>query len=110
MSKSETYWARHLQAIEALGVSTKAYAKEHGLPVQQLYNWRSLLKRQFNETTTGTFQRSSFSSQFMAVTVAQDTHNNSVCTLHLANGIRLEMAQLPKACWLGELLAIAGDR
>lgn len=110
MSKSETYWARHLQAIETLGVSTRAYAKEHGLPVQQLYNWRSLLKRQLNDAKTGTIQRSSVSSQFMAVTLTEDSCNDSACTLHLANGIRLEMAQLPKACWLGELLAIAGDR
>lgn len=37
-SVAET-WSRHLAAIEAEGITTRAYAEREGLSVASLYGW-----------------------------------------------------------------------
>ena len=40
MSERSTFWLSHLSAIEAEGITTKAYAEREGLSPQALYQWR----------------------------------------------------------------------
>ena len=37
MSERRAFWLSHLSAIEAEGISTKAYAEREGLSAQALY-------------------------------------------------------------------------
>ena len=46
MSEARQYWSKHLAAIAAEGVSSKAYAKREGLAVASLYFWRRRLKEE----------------------------------------------------------------
>lgn len=39
MSERSKFWLSHLSAIEAGGISTKAYAEREGLSPQALYQW-----------------------------------------------------------------------
>ena len=41
MSERSTFWLSHLSAIEAEGITTKAYAEREGLSPQALYRKRS---------------------------------------------------------------------
>ena len=43
MSERSEFWLSHLSAIEAEGISTKAYAEREGLTPQALYQWRKRL-------------------------------------------------------------------
>jgi hypothetical protein len=43
MSERSTFWLSHLSAIEAEGITTKAYAEREGLSPQALYQWRKRL-------------------------------------------------------------------
>ncbi len=43
MSERSDFWLSHLSAIEAEGISTKAYAEREGLSAQALYQWRTRL-------------------------------------------------------------------
>lgn len=43
MSERSEFWWSHLSAIEAEGITTKAYAEREGLSPQALYQWRKRL-------------------------------------------------------------------
>lgn len=43
MSEDSEFWLSHLSAIEAEGITTKAYAEREGLSPQALYAWRKRL-------------------------------------------------------------------
>ena len=43
MSERSEFWLSHLSAIEAEGITTKAYAQREGLSPQALYQWRKRL-------------------------------------------------------------------
>lgn len=43
MSERSKFWLSHLSAIEAEGITTKAYAEREGLSPQALYQWRKRL-------------------------------------------------------------------
>jgi hypothetical protein len=36
----ERFWLDHLKAIDASGLTTKAYGEQHNLSVKKLYEWR----------------------------------------------------------------------
>lgn len=42
MSERWGFWMLHLSAIEAEGITTKAYAEREGLSAQALYGWRKV--------------------------------------------------------------------
>lgn len=102
MSKRMQYWSDHLVAIDAEGINTKAYAKREGLSVSALYYWRKRLKAE-NATQGQTLAVAPQpGQQFVAVQISEATSRVS-CSLILAPGVRLELAQLPSAQWLAEL-------
>lgn len=40
----ERFWLDHLKAIDASGLTTKAYGEQHNLGVKKLYEWRKKLR------------------------------------------------------------------
>lgn len=45
MTERSVYWANHLKAIDAEGISARAYAAREGLAIQSLYQWRQKLSQ-----------------------------------------------------------------
>ena len=106
MSQGMEFWSAHLSAIDAEGVTAKAYAQQHGLSVSSLYYWRRQL-RQIDKV-----DQTSGSPAFVPVQVSTDCPARpATCSLVLAPGVRLELAQLPSAEWLAALgRALQGAR
>lgn len=102
MSKGMQYWSDHLAAIAAEDIQTKAYAKREGLSVSALYYWRKRLKSEGSPQARALPVMPPFSQQFVSVQVS-DANDRVPCTLILAPGVRLELAQLPSAQWLAAL-------
>ena len=100
MTKKEQYWSEHLAAVSAENVTTKAYAEREGLSAASLYYWRKRL-RQTTSGQSGTGR--STRSKLVPVQVAASSQQRLTCTLTLAPGIHLELAQLPEPQWLASL-------
>lgn len=105
-------WQRHLERIEQEGIGTRQYARREGLAAASLYRWRSRLKAEAAQDashvlTTGTTS-SRTTSRFIALQLQHETAATppaARCTLELAAGVRLAMAQLPEPTWLARLVA-----
>jgi hypothetical protein len=94
MSQGMEYWRGHLSAIDAEGISTKAYAQREGLSVAALYHWRKRMKAKEAESGRG--------ADFVALRVDQG-NAPMTCTVVIAPGMRVELAQLPTPAWLAAL-------
>lgn len=104
MSERAEFWAHHLAAIEAEGITTKVYAQREGLAVSALYQWRRRFK------SGGRPSRAKVAGGgFVPVTV-QAAAAASGCTVRVGEAVRLELAQLPSAEWLAALAAAVGRR
>ena len=103
MSEGMDYWSKHLSAIGAEGISTKAYAQREGLSVASLYYWRSRLSRKARraEPMPKVVAMPSV-KQFVPVQLSAASEAVR-CTLVMAPGVRLELAQLPAPEWLAAL-------
>jgi hypothetical protein len=102
MSKAKQYWSRHLTAIANENVTTKAYAEREGLSAAALYYWRKRLK---DDAAADTGATSAAKRQLVPVQVAPSGQPRAHCTLMLAPGIHLELAQLPDPQWLASLVS-----
>lgn len=102
MSKGMQYWSDHLAAIAVEGIQTKAYAKREGLSVSALYYWRKRIKDAASSTVVAPAVAPRTSSQFVPVQV-RDVFHPVPCSLSVAPGVRLELAQLPTPEWLAAL-------
>ncbi|OVZ63775.1 hypothetical protein CDO46_10960 [Pigmentiphaga sp. NML030171] len=96
MSEAQAQWARHLEAIEAEGLSTQAYAQREGLSAASLYSWRRRLKSMQQRAALETVPR------LVAVQMPERAEPMR-CTLLVTPGVRLELVQLPPAAWLAQL-------
>jgi hypothetical protein len=94
MSQGMEYWRGHLSAIDAEGISTKAYAAREGLSAAALYHWRKRMKAREAVSEVG--------AGFVALRVDQGDTPMS-CTVVMAPGLRLELVQLPTPAWLAAL-------
>lgn len=101
MSKAEQDGSRHLAAIAAEGITTKAYAEREGLSAGTLYYWRKRLKA---EAATESAAPSA-NRKLVPVQVALSESTRTPCTLTLAPGVHLDLAQLPDPQWLATLAA-----
>jgi hypothetical protein len=45
MKNARNYWSNHLAVINAQGISTSVYAKQHDISLASLYFWRSVCVR-----------------------------------------------------------------
>lgn len=102
MSAARQRWAKHLAAIAAEGISTRAYARREGLAVGSLYFWRRRLK------AAATGGSAVASHRFVAVQLAQ-VERRVPCVLTLAAGVRLELAELPAPSWVAALAAVVAE-
>ena len=101
------FWARHLSAIDAEGVTTKVYAEREGLAVAALYKWRRRLK-----AGGLTSRAAAASGGFVPVTIqtAQAAAAERACCVHIGEDLRLELEQLPSPEWLAALAAAVVGR
>jgi hypothetical protein len=67
MTERSVFWANHLRAIEAEGISARAYAAREGLAIQSLYQWRQKLGQ--TRGTLGANPSVGMGSGFVAVNV-----------------------------------------
>ncbi|MFA5633339.1 MAG: hypothetical protein WC997_17700 [Porticoccaceae bacterium] len=103
MSERRAFWLSHLSAIEAEGISTKAYADREGLSAQALYQWRQRL-------ASGERPRRTQPGGFMPVRIESSTGARAGCTVVIDSGLRLDCAALPDADWLAALAAALAER
>ena len=104
MSERGEFWWSHLSAIEAEGITTKAYAEREGLSPQALYQWRKRLaagRRPSPARTVG---------GFVPVRVVSRPTEAIGCTVVIEPGLRLECAALPGVDWLAALSAALRER
>jgi len=102
MKNGRNYWAEHVEAIKSQGVSTSAYARQHGISVAALYYWQRKLQAQVvahSVVLAAPKPQSKFVALHMSDAVAQITPSWG-CTLVLGGGMRLEMSALPDPQWL----------
>lgn len=107
MTERSVFWANHLRAIDAEGISARAYAAREGLAIQSLYQWRQKL---------GQTQRShgsdhlSVSSGFVAVKVTETLVSKSAPWMLRVGGIELELPTHPDPHWLVGLVVAMEQR
>jgi hypothetical protein len=110
MRQEPGYWQAHIEAAKREGMSTIAYAKQHGLGVKSLYRWQRKLA-----TTSAAVTDRTPPGKFVALCVAKTVKSSafaeatvatvaSGCTLQLGPGLRLEMATLPPPQWLAAMI------
>ena len=95
MRKGSEYWLKHVAAIKREGLSTNAYAKEHGLAAKRLYYWQR--KAAGVAVPSVAKQASAFIALRVESTAGTPAPN---CILILSSGLRLEMTALPAPSWL----------
>ena len=103
MKSGRNYWAGHVEAIKSLGVTTSAYARQHGISVATLYYWQRKLQLEVAPNALA-LAAAKPQSRFVALRVndalEQMAQPSWGCTLVLSGGMRLEMSALPDPQWL----------
>ncbi|MBP7641464.1 MAG: transposase [Thauera sp.] len=103
MSERSTFWLSHLSAIEAEGITTKAYAEREGLSPQALYQWRKRL------VAGGRRSRAKLGG-FVPIQIEPSVTARASCTVVIDAQLRLECATLPGVDWLAALSAALSER
>jgi hypothetical protein len=104
MSEARRFWSQHLAAIEAEGITTKAYAEREKLSVTALYQWRRRLNVEA-AGSQGVAQRDVEASRHWLVPVRLTTSRPERCVLAFTPSLQLELAGLPDPQWLAEVAA-----
>ena len=100
MKKDLQFWAGHVTAIKCEGIAVSAYAKRECLSLASLYYWRQKLSMAAPEAVA---QKPASTFMQLRVSGPGVGRSTAVCTLELAAGVRLEMAELPSPEWLANL-------
>lgn len=103
MSERSEFWWSHLSAIEAEGITTKAYAEREGLSPQALYQWRKRL-------VAGGRRSCAKLGGFVPIQIEPSMAAHAGCTVVIDTGLRLECATLPAVDWLAALSAALRER
>ena len=103
MSERSKFWFSHLSAIEAEGITTKAYAEREGLSPQALYQWRKRL------VAGGRRSRAKLGG-FVPIQIEPSLAARGGCTLVIEAKLRLECTALPAVDWLVALSAALSGR
>lgn len=94
------FWMAHVAAIKREGISTSAYAKQHGLAVKTLYGWQRKANAAASLPSEMRLQPSFVALRVADLSVDAPRHG---CALILGSGLRLEMLALPSPQWLAAL-------
>jgi len=112
MSENEQFWRKHLDAIDASGLTTKVYAEQNQLKAIELYKWRNHFRRQaerLRKQQSG-FMRVNLESVQSRPAPLATSRPGIACTIIL-DGMRIELAKLPPTNWLRRLcLTAQGDQ
>ena len=107
MTERSVFWANHLRAIDAEGISARAYAAREGLAIQSLYQWRQKLGQ--TQGSHGS-DRLSVSSGFVAVKVTETLVSEPASWMLRMGGIELELPAHPDPHWPVGLVVAMGQR
>jgi len=108
MTERSVFWANHLKAIDAEGISARAYAAREGLAIQSLYQWRQKLSQV--QRFQGTDSAVSMPAGFVAVKVTETMVSKPASWLLRMGGIELELPTHPDAHWLAGLVVALEQR
>ena len=100
MTKRSLYWRRHLEAIEAEGISASAYARREGLTLGLLYQWR----RKLNGPADPGINREDVPSRFVALRITESLKSLPKEWKLRFNGVELSFPEPPDPNWDSELL------
>jgi len=104
MSQDPNSWTQHLAAIDAEGITTKAYADREGLSARQIYDRRkSKVEKLRKQIST---PKPVQSDKFVRISTPLPVANFR-CELELPAGIRLRLSALPDVAWLTSLCQAA---
>jgi hypothetical protein len=96
----ERFWLHHLKAIDASGLTTKAYGDQHKLSVKKLYEWR---KHFVIHGVSGATNGRGAGNPFVAVQVKPSSVEAVSHCVVLCGSLRLEFDSLPPVQWLASL-------
>ena len=130
LTERQRYWLTHIEACDQSGLSARAYADEHGLKVNSLYNARHLLKAKGVLRGTGAEQPQRVQStqpepktRFQRVVVRPEeepeadvpafcasgsSQGIAPCRIHLPNGVMLEVMTATDTAALTAVVVAAG--
>jgi hypothetical protein len=110
MTERSVFWANHLKAIDAEGISARAYAAREGLAIQSLYQWRQKLGQ--SQRFHGGESAVSMTSGFVAVKVTETMVSEPARWMLRFGGVELELElpAHPDAHWLAELVVALEQR
>ena len=100
MTERSLYWRRHLEAIEAEGISASVYARREGLTLGLLYQWR----RKLNVLAERGIGREDVSSGFVALRVTESLQSFPKAWTLRFNGVELSFPDQPDPSWVSALL------
>ncbi len=105
MKRDMQFWAAHVAAIQCEGIFVSAYAKRENLSLASLYYWQ----RKLGEVVAPDSAAPVPASRFMELRVGERAvaRSSAACTVELAGGVRLELAELPSPEWLANLARAA---
>lgn len=99
MTERSLFWRRHLEAIEAEGITTSAYARREGLTLGLLYQWRRKLAASVDHAI-----ESRDSAGFVSVRVTESFQSMPKEWMLRLNGIELSFPNQPDPSWLADLV------
>jgi len=100
------FWRAHVAGVKRAGITSKAYAEQHGLSVHSLRHWISRINAESARTATPQ------ADAFVALRLERSTSASSArsgasapsgCTLRCGAGWELELTALPSPQWLAGL-------
>lgn len=108
MTERSVFWANHLKAIDAEGISARAYAAREGLAIQSLYQWRQKLSQ--SQRLHGSNSTVGMTSGFVAVKVTETMVSEPVRWMLRLGDVELQLSAHPDAHWLAELVVALEQR
>ena len=97
----ERFWLDHLKAIDASGLTTKAYGEQHNLSVKKLYEWRKKFRTQGVSAMPASGQ--GVGNPFVAIQVKPVSSEAVAHCVVQFGSLRLELDRLPSVQWLASL-------
>lgn len=111
MKMGAEFWVDHVAAAKLETISASEYARRHGISVAALYYWQRKLRAATANMPkeVSKHAKSARASKFVALRVTDTVavQQQSLCTLVLLSGMRLEMSALPSPEWLAALVRAA---
>jgi hypothetical protein len=109
MTEKQRVALEAFQAAEREGKTLSDYAKARGLPIRELYDGLSCLRRKGALPRSGRKPRGKFVAVRVAEQPAASVSGAAVCRIVSRWGLAIECAQWPPASWLASLARSAAD-